>query len=252
MILLDPEARPVIAHRGAAGQYPENTELAFDQALVGGADALEMDVRLTADSVAVVLHDSTVDRTTNGSGPVGAMSLDGLQRLDAGAGQSVPTLEQVLDRYAETPILLEIKERGAGEAVRRLLDRHNAWARTLVGAFELEHLTAFRDGPYHRTAARREVAIFWASAVLRIPRGAVPYEAFSVPEYHGRLEVVTERFVRLASRVGVPVHVWVVDDPARAAKLRAKGVAGILTEFPERMRDLGAWNEERDGLPFQK
>ena len=82
MILLDPDARPIVGHRGASGENPENTLLSFDRALEQGADALELDVRLTADGVPVVIHDATVDRTTSGSGAVREYVLDRLRSLE--------------------------------------------------------------------------------------------------------------------------------------------------------------------------
>ncbi|HET9465640.1 MAG TPA: glycerophosphodiester phosphodiesterase family protein, partial [Gemmatimonadales bacterium] len=116
--LLDLSARPVIAHRGASGHAPENTLPAFDLAVRQGADAIELDVRLTADGVPVVFHDATIDRTTGHRGPLSAISLAELQEVDAGArftadrghtfpfragGVRVPTLAEVLRGFPEMP-----------------------------------------------------------------------------------------------------------------------------------------------------
>src|SRR3954471_8516604 len=102
--LLDLSARTIIAHRGASGSAPENTIAAFELAVAHGADAIELDVRLTADRVPVVLHDATLDRTTSGRGPLGTLTLEQVRRLDAGVrfpafrglGVTVPTLAEVL------------------------------------------------------------------------------------------------------------------------------------------------------------
>ena len=89
MILVDPLARPVIAHRGASGFFPENTLLAFRKAIEVGADALEFDVRVTEDGIPVVIHDSTVDRTTDGVGVVSEMTLAAMTEFDAGDGEKI-------------------------------------------------------------------------------------------------------------------------------------------------------------------
>ena len=143
MILLDPGAQPVIGHRGASGEYPENTLLAFARALEQGADALECDTRITADGVAVVIHDPTLERTTNGQGPVEAMDLGPLQRLDAGRGERVPTLAEALAAFPRTEFILEIKDRRAAGPARRVLADQRAEKRVLVGAFDRDALRPF-------------------------------------------------------------------------------------------------------------
>ncbi len=237
MILLDPHARPVIGHRGSSGEHPENTLLAFDGALEQGADALELDVRVSAEGVPVVIHDSTVDRTTDGSGEVRAHTVAELQALDAGRGESIPTLEAVLERYPETPLIVEIKEVPAADPAARVLMRRGAAGRVLVGSFIQRALRPYRPPAFARSASRPQTAAFWlASRIGVAPPGA--FAAFAVPERHRGITVVDDAFVRGAGRRGKPVHVWTVDDPGDARHLRALGVAGIITNFPRRMRDL--------------
>ncbi|UCF41467.1 MAG: glycerophosphodiester phosphodiesterase [Gemmatimonadota bacterium] len=238
MILLDPEARPLVGHRGASGENPENTLLAFDRALEQGADALELDVRVTADGIPVVIHDATVDRTTSGSGAVGAHTLDRLRSLDAGRGERVPLLSEVLGRYPETPLIIEIKEAAAALPTRDVLASARAEARVIVGSFVHAALRPFSPAAFARSARQRETAAFWLAARLRLGVPARSYRAFTVPERHGRLTVVDALFVRAARRRAIPVHVWTVDEPDDARRLRALGVAGIITNFPARMRSL--------------
>jgi glycerophosphoryl diester phosphodiesterase len=238
VILLDPDARPLVGHRGASADYPENTLLAFDRALEHGADAIEFDVRLTGDAVPVVMHDATVDRTTDGSGAVCSLSVAQIRGLDAGRGEHVPTLDDVLARYPDTPIMLEIKEARASEAVMQALLRHGATARTLVGSFEHGALTPFAAAGFHRSASRRETALSWAASRLGVTVPGQRFAAFTVPEQHGRLTVVDRRFLRVARRSGRPVHVWTVDNPDQARRLRAAGVAGIITNIPSKMKNL--------------
>jgi glycerophosphoryl diester phosphodiesterase len=236
VILLDPEARPLIGHRGASGEYPENTLWAFDRALEEGADALELDVRLSADGVPVVIHDATLDRTTDGAGPVRDLSLVALRTLDAGAGERVPTLEEVLDRYPATPLILEVKAAEAGEPVARLLHSQGASGRVLVGSFEAAALRPFGAEPFVRAASRGETAWFWIASRLRQAPLRSGYRAFTVPEYHRRLHVVDSSFVTAARRRGLPVHVWTVNEVATARRLRGLGVSGVITDFPARLR----------------
>jgi glycerophosphoryl diester phosphodiesterase len=238
MILIDPLAHPVIAHRGASGQFPENTLLAFRHALEHGADAIELDVRLTADGTPVVIHDATVDRTTGGSGAVEAMPLEAVLDLDAGFGETVPTLEAALEATEGVPLIVEIKVPTAGHAVVDALEAAGAQDRVLVGSFVSAPLQPVREAGIRTTPSRREVARFWVASRLGWPRLG-GYEAFSVPEYQGRLRVVDRRFLRHAARTGRPVHVWTVDEVETARRLRSLGVAGVITNFPERMRRLG-------------
>lgn len=235
MILLEPAALPIVGHRGAAADHPENTLLSFDEALEQGADALELDVRVSADGQAVVIHDATVDRTTSGSGLVSAFTVAQLRALDAGAGQPVPTLDDVLARYPDTPLILEVKEEAVAAAAAATLLRHGAANRVLVGSFVHTALRPFRRG-FYVSASRRETAMSWVAARVGASVPGLGVHAFTVPEMHGRLRVVDEAFVRASRRRGRPVHVWTIDEPDRARRLRGLGVAGIITNRPSFLR----------------
>jgi glycerophosphoryl diester phosphodiesterase len=238
--LVDPDARPLIAHRGASGEFPENTLLAFERGLDQGADALEFDVRLSSDGVPVVIHDATVDRTTDASGPVSGFSAAGLALLDAGSGERVPTVAEVLDRFPETPCIIEVKETAAAGPLADLMRLHHATGRVVVGAFEHTALTSFRVPEFRRAASRREVAVFWLGSRVGLGVSMGGFAAFTVPVRWGSLTVVDSRFVRAAQRQQRPVHVWTVNDKHEAGRLRELGVAGIITDFPARMRGLCA------------
>ncbi len=237
MILLDPQAHPIVGHRGAAGRFPENTLLAFQRALAAGADALELDVRISADGVPVVIHDATLDRTTDGSGLVRDRRAAELETLDAGRGERIPRLVNVLESYPAAPLIIEIKEEPVACPVAELLRWTGSTRRVLVGAFQRSALRAFAGPEFARAAARAETALFWAGSRMGAAVTGGGYRAFTVPERHRGLRVVDARFVRSATRRGFPVHVWTVNDVADARRLRAMGVAGIITDFPERMRE---------------
>lgn len=243
--------RPLVyAHRGGAALAPENTIAAFDHGLAVGADGLELDVRLAADGVPVVIHDATLDRTTNATGPVAARASGELAALDAGyrfaveggfpcraRGIGVPRLDEVLRRYPETPLIIEFKEDSAALA-KAAVDAVRA-----AGAIERTVLASFRTGVL--LAVRRlsreirtgptpgEVR----SALMRSWCGLAPrnpaYVSFQIPETWGRLRVVSRRFVRAAARANLPVHVWVVNAESDMRRLLDWGVSGLVTDRPD-------------------
>lgn len=251
MILLDPSARPIVAHRGASGAAPENTLPAFDLAVTQAVDAIELDVHVTADDVAVVMHDPTVDRTTSGSGAIAGMTLRQLRELDAGyrftadAGATfpyraqrvrVPTVEDVLERIPrEMPVIIEVKSVAAQWALRRVLERFKVAPRCLVASFEANALGAFQDANYARVATRRDLMQLIARTAVGMAPSSVTYRAICPPtRYHG-IPVPIAMIARAAARVRVPVHVWTVDDPREALSLWRKGVSGIISNAPARI-----------------
>ncbi len=250
-LLLDPDQRPIIGHRGASGQAPENTVASFDLAVAQGAEAFEFDVRLTADGIPVVFHDPTLDRTTDATGPLAARTLADLRHVDAGArftpgraefphrgcGVRISTLEEVLVRYPDIPILLELKEVQAAAPVRQALVAAGAVNRVVVASFEPGAIAPFMDRPFQAGASRREITELAVRSVLRLKprdRGVLLY---SVPDrYRGVIPVPTRRFVRNARALGHPVHVWTVNDSETATRLWSIGCAGMITNFPGLLR----------------
>jgi glycerophosphoryl diester phosphodiesterase len=245
--LLDLSARPVIAHRGASAEAPENTLPAFELAARQGADAFELDVRLTADGAPVVCHDPTLDRTTDATGPLRARTLAELRAVDAGArytadagitfpfrGQAVriPTLGEVLWAFPGMPLLVEIKEPEAQEPVRRVLVQEDAAARCVPASELREALRVFREPPFASGASGPEIAALYRAQLLRRRLPPVAYDLLSVPLRHRGLPVPTRRFVAAARSLGCPVHVWTINEPATARRLWARGVAGIVTNRP--------------------
>lgn len=249
-ILLDPDAHPVIAHRGASGRAPENTLASFALGLREGADALELDVRVSADGVPVVIHDPTLDRTTDMTGEVALLPLERIRAADAGArftpdggrtfpfrgqGLRVPTLEEVLDAFPTVPIVIEIKTAGACEAAGRVLRARGAAERCLLMSFDEVAVRAFRAAPWFTGATGNETIALITSAVLRRRCAAQPYHAFSVPERHRGIPLPLGVLAAAARALGHPVHVWTVNSPERARRLWRKGIAGVVTNYPREM-----------------
>jgi glycerophosphoryl diester phosphodiesterase len=233
-LFLDLTARPVIAHRGASGLRPENTLAAFELARTLGADGLEFDLQLSADGVPVVHHDPTLERTTNLRGPVNHRTAAELARADAGGGEHVPTLAVVLEATGDLPLLIELKTPGIAGPLVAAIRRAGAEGRVALASFHPAALAPLRGSGLPLGATRPEIARAWAAAALGWPAGDVAWQFYAVPDrYRDRLKVPTRRFVARARRQGCPVHVWTVDEPARAVALWRDGVAGIVTNRPD-------------------
>ena len=251
--LVDADRRVVIAHRGASADRPENTLEAFELALDQGADALEVDVRVSADGVPIIVHDPSTGRTGDGDIPVAASTAAVLREIDAGygftadggrthpwrgQGVTLPTLTRVLERFAAVPILLELKSPRGQEEVRLVLDRHEARRHVVVASALHGALRAFRDGVYRRAASRREIAWWYFLSLAGFSPRRGGYALLSMPQRKGKLELVAPRRLASATSNGIPVHVWTIDDPGTATRLWRDGVTGIITNVPAVMVPL--------------
>lgn len=241
----------LVAHRGGSRLAPENTLEAFQSALdVWEADMLELDVRLTRDGEVVVIHDPTVDRTTDGSGPVASLTLAELQRLDAGCrfidpqgragfrdqGVRVPRFEDVLTAFPAARLNVEVKESRVAAPLVEIVRRHNAEARVLVAAEYERRRLAARGYPGPWGASRHQVLLFWM--LHRLPGGGFytpAADVLQVPETHRGRRIVTPGFVREAHRRNLPVQVWTVDDADSMRRLLSWGVDGVQTDRPDRL-----------------
>ncbi|HEX6315031.1 MAG TPA: glycerophosphodiester phosphodiesterase [Gemmatimonadaceae bacterium] len=245
--LLDLDARPVVGHRGNAAHAPENTMESFRQAVELGVDALELDVHLSADGHAVVIHDSTLDRTSNGSGRVERMTLAEIQSADAGArfsrdrgatrpyrekGIRVPTLDEVLATFPQMPLLIELKTEAASRVTRAVIERHGAQQRCIVASFREVAMDPFRGSGIAQGGSRRDTARLLWRALLRVPVRDAGFNVLCMPPAHRGLPLPVAGYVRILEPSGVPVHCWTIDDPGDAARLRRKGVRGIISNDP--------------------
>jgi glycerophosphoryl diester phosphodiesterase len=235
----------VYAHRGGSKLRPENTLLAFDHGVSLGADGLELDVHLARDGVVVVHHDATLDRTTNGKGPLAALTADELARLDAGfhaegfrgAAGGVPRLDEVLRRYRSMSLIVELKV-NVPELAHRTIDAiraADAIDRVALGSFGTRVLRAARAyEPAIRTgSSREETRLALYRSWLRWPVRHPPYQECQVPELAGRTRVVSPRFVRDAHDAGLLVKVWTVDDENDMRRLLSWGVDAIISDRPD-------------------
>ena len=243
--------RPLVfAHRGGAALAPENTLAAFDNGLALGADGLELDVHLSRDGVVMVHHDPELHRTTNLVGPVGQRTAEELAQADAGwwfrrgdeypfrgRGMGVPTLAEVLDRYRDCRIIVELKTAQpelARAAVAAVLAT-GAAERVCIGSFDVRGLRIVRgiEPAIATSAARIEVAWALMKAWCRCSLRGASYGGFQVPERSGRTRIISPTFVVAAHRAGLGVQAWTVDRVEDARRLLSYGADALITDRPD-------------------
>jgi len=245
-----------IAHRGASARFPENTLRAFSAAFEFGADMCELDVRLTRDGVPIVLHDATVDRTTDGRGAVATMSLQKLRSLDAGVkfgagfiGELVPTLAEVFHLTLPTtcrgqtnlpnqppgkprPRALNLELKGADTEgpVCDLIRANDAVDSTLVSSFDWAALSRVRD-----SAPEIRIGLLSSKRPAELLAAALDLRANAI---NPRFDIAGRDLCAKAHSHGIQVYVWTVDDVDLMRVLIAIGVDGIMTNYPERLASL--------------
>jgi glycerophosphoryl diester phosphodiesterase len=244
---LETHNRPlIIGHRGASMHAPENTLAAFQLAMAQGADGIELDVKRCATGEVVVMHDATVDRTTDGKGAVHALTLTQLRALDAGQGERVPTLDEVIEITASsaTPFLINIEVTnystpmdGLEQCVADVVKRHNCAERILFSSF-------------NPLGAKR-----LAGLLPEVPRGMLYYHAMPVflrdvwlapfvpHEFrHPDSSMVTLDSVAKLAAQGKRVNTWTVNTPEEIARVAQCGVHGIIGDSPAMMKKvIGKW-----------
>lgn len=244
----------VIAHRGGKGLWPENSLFAFQRASALGVDMLEMDLHLSSDGELVVIHDRTLERTTDGDGPVAAHSLAQLQALDAGynwsadGGQSypyrgqgirIPSFTEVLDRFPDTPKVIELKVPDVGMEAQlcEALKAHKQRDQVIVGSFYDRSLQLFREHcPGVATSAgpgsvRLLVALNWLGLGSLL---SPSYQALQIPEAHGDLVVASASLLQTAAQRGLNVQLWTINEQPDMRRLLDQGAHALITDYPDR------------------
>jgi glycerophosphoryl diester phosphodiesterase len=229
----------IVAHRGASSYAPEHTLAAYELALAQGADLIEVDLHLSADDQPVAIHDATLDRTTDGTGPVRERTARELKRLDAGGwfgreyrGQRILTLQEILERFrGRTGFAVELKG-GSGaypgieERVVSFLQIYGVVERSLVLSFDLRSLAKVRAmDPSIQTGA------LIAQGTLD-PRDVSKVASALCPAVH----LLTEDSVRRVQAAGLDLYAWVVNDVAVIDRLVAWGLTGLVTDRPDLLR----------------
>jgi glycerophosphoryl diester phosphodiesterase len=256
----------LIAHRGGAGLAPENTLDALRSGVdLWGADMVELDVRATADGHCVVIHDATVDRTTNATGVVATMTLSEIRQLDAGfrfttdagatfpfreRGVRVPTIEEVLEALPDAPITVEVKTVAAQAPLFTAIQRFNARDRVVAGGMYSRDRTQFAEYRGPVSASLEQLQRFYLWHRLGLGRRFPPLaDVVQIPERWRGRTVVTGRLVADLMAHDIPVHVWTVNDESAMHRLLDRGVEGLITDRPDL---LGAVLHQRIGRPLAR
>lgn len=246
-------ARPmVIAHQGGDGLRPGNTLVAFQNAVDLGVDVLEMDVNQTRDGALVLIHDTTVDRTTDGRGAVADLSLGQIKTLDAayhwpyhgeqrpyrGRGVRIPTLDEVITRFPRQRYNIELKPDAAepAQALCAALERLDAARRVLVASFHAPAMEAFRAAcPTVATSAHagetRWFYVQYRLGVWQLARPGAP--ALQVPQVSAGFDLTEAGFIDAAASRGVHLDFWTINDPADMRLLVERGADGLITDRPD-------------------
>ncbi|WP_338335322.1 glycerophosphodiester phosphodiesterase [Bacillus altitudinis] len=229
----------IIAHRGSSSAAPENTIAAFDVAVEQGADYIELDVQMTMDQHVVVIHDDTVDRTTNGNGLVKSYTLDQLKKLDAGSwfdqqytNERIPTLQEILERYSQRiGILIEIKhpkrQIGIEKAVARIINRFAYSRHIMIQSFDvhaLQRIKAF--APSLRTALIIKPDVFKLTK-----RKLTTYSSFA-NGLNMKKTMINKWWIDRIHSFGMEVFIWTVKDQKTADRFKKYPIDGVVTDNP--------------------
>jgi glycerophosphoryl diester phosphodiesterase len=232
----------VIGHRGASGHAPENTLASFRRAVELGATFIETDLRLSRDARFVAIHDSTLDRTTNGRGLVRDFALEQLREVDAGswfapefAGERIPTIEEIFAfaRESDTVFYLEIKHEGTWGI-------HHAMAEALRAAKESAHCVVISFDARTLENLRRLDATLMMGLLFetQMPDAIEKAQSIGARQILPRADLVTRGLVEEAHRADMQVATWTVNEPEQMRALIATGVNGIMTNYPDRLCEV--------------
>ena len=248
----------VIAHRGGAKLFPENTLFAFKNSLEMGVDVIELDVRSTSDGKLVVIHDAKVDRTTDGSGAIADMTFEQIRKLDAGfrwsndggktfpfrgRGIIIPALREVFEKFPDAKFNIEPKhETPAPEKpLCDLIREYNKTDQVIVGSFRQSIIANFRRECVEvaTSASPSEASNFLTRYKIGLSENYSPeMQALQIPEKLGSLQVVTKNFIDAAHKLNLQVHVWTINDKADMKRLIEEGADGIMTDYPDRLLEI--------------
>jgi glycerophosphoryl diester phosphodiesterase len=245
---LDHEGPIAMAHRGGA-LHPanlgyENSMHAFEQAVGLGYRYLETDLHATSDGVVVAFHDHQLDRVTDRTGVISELPWSEVQKARINGHEPIPLLSDVLESFPEVRLNLDIKADNGVLPAAQVLRDHNAIDRVCVSSFSQVRVSQIRRELGERLATgfgQREIARLRFAPYRMVSAGA----CLQIPEYYGRLRVLTPGLLRRAHALGKQVHVWTVDDPAAMHRLLDAGVDGLITDRTDLLRDVlierGQW-----------
>lgn len=228
------------AHRGGAGDWPENTMPAFENAVSLGYKYVETDVHLTSDGVLVACHDESLDRVTDRTGLIREMKWVDVRQARVDGIEPIPLLEDLLGTWPDLHINIDPKHDSSVEALAQVLIRTNSVERVCVGAFSDKRLARLRKlvGPLLCTSLGPGGTARLKASSKGLPIGVNPGACAQVPHRSGKLTITDKRFVDKAHSRGLQVHVWTIDDPDEMNYLLDLGVDGIMTDKPAILREV--------------
>ncbi|MBT1003254.1 glycerophosphodiester phosphodiesterase [Paenarthrobacter sp. DKR-5] len=240
------------AHRGFSAEGLENSLPAFHAAEALGFSYLETDVHTTADGVAVVFHDESLDRVTDGTGRINELTGEDVARVRIGGREAIPTLAELLAALPEARFNLDVKDEASVETLAAAIEQAGAHERVLVASFSDRRRRAVLKRLSRPTASSAGIRVT-AAFVLLGPLGLRPLlrrllrdvDCLQVPERRGFLRIVSARTVARAHAYGLQLHVWTINEPVEMHRLLDLGVDGIMTDradlLREVMRERGHW-----------
>lgn len=256
--LKDKKSPIVIAHRGGAGLAPENTLVAFEKARAIGADVIELDIQMSKDGHLVVIHDTTVDRTTNGHGKVSEKTKKELRKLDAGyhfkndkgeyifrdKGIKIPLLEEVFQHFQDMHLIVEIKKtetksrwHKAEKKLWKLIKKYDMQDNVLVFSFDQEILEKFEKYAKGRVAigaSRDEATRFVVLHKLNLANFyKTSSDAFIVPPKKNKVRLTTKRLINVMHNLNKKIYYWTINSEKQMRFLLRRGADGIITDRPD-------------------
>jgi len=244
---LDHPGPVAFAHRGGAGDWPENTMPAFEGAVALGYRYIETDAHVTSDGTIVAFHDDRLDRVCDRTGIIADLTWSEVRLARVDGREPIPLLEDLLTTWPDLRINIDPKHDAAVEPLAEVIRRCDAVDRVCIGSFSDERIAAMRDllGPRLCTSLGPKDTTRLVAATRRLASGRFEGAAAQVPLKHGRVPIITRQFIRGAHRLGIAVHVWTIDDPTEMERLLDLGVDGIMTDRPAVLRQVlesrGQW-----------
>jgi glycerophosphoryl diester phosphodiesterase len=244
---LDHPGPIAFAHRGGAGDWPENTMPAFAGAVALGYRYVETDVHVTSDGVVLAFHDDHLDRVTDRHGVIGELPWSEVRGARVDGVEPIVVLEDLLASWPDLRVNIDPKHDAVVEPLADLLARTGSVHRVCIGAFSDRRLERLRQmlGPELCTSLGPRGVAGLRIASLGVGRSRTVAACVQVPVGFRRVSIVDDRFVRTAHAMGLPVHVWTIDDPVAMGRLLDLGVDGIMTDRPAVLREVlerrGQW-----------
>ena len=258
---VDGRARPIaFAHRGFSTRRAENSAAAFQEAVKLGYGWVETDAHTTCDGVAMAFHDDSLDRVTDGSGPISAHTRAQLRHVMIEGREPIPLLEELLIAWPHVRFNIDIKDDGSIKSVARLIDRLDAADRVCIASFSDARRRAVqrrlraggRKVRVAGSAGRVAAGAVYTAARIGVDAVARPFlrgvDCLQVPQTLRGVDVITDKFIATAHRLGLAVHVWTINDEPTMIRLLQMGVDGIMTDRADLLASVmgrrGLWPQD--------